>query len=218
MRLLMDDHESDAAEKMFRAGLYERFPRETDVPARVQEAWDFASQIDYRHGDLPSWTYLNHILRVASIIAKDVPDATIETFTIAFLHNVLEVSSVSPGEIETRFGLGVSSAIQALTIDRNRKDKSYLEEYYSRIEATSASCAEVKVVDKLDNIYMICFNPSPEVRSSYLEEIDEWVVPLALRIVPGIGIRMKGVSMVMRRLGFLERKKEIGKIGEEAGK
>jgi (p)ppGpp synthase/HD superfamily hydrolase len=160
---------------------------------------------------------LNHLLRVASIIATDVPDATDETFTIAFLHNMLEVSSVSPEEIKTRFGHKVSSAIQALTIDRNRKDKSYLKEYYSRIEATSVACADVKVVDKLDNIYMICFNPSPEIRSSYLDEIDEWVVPMALQVVPGLGIRLKEVSMIMRRLGFLQREREVEKIVQEAG-
>jgi len=212
----MDSTESDAAEKMFQAALDCRFPPKTGIPAIILDAWEFASQIDYRHGNMPSRIYLNHPLRVASIITREVPDATEETCAIALLHNVLEVSSVSSSEIGARFGLPVSLAIQVLTVDRNRRDKEYLKEYYSHIEETSVECEQVKVADKLDNIYMICFNPSSDVRSSYLDEIDECVIPMASRIAPELGIRMKEVSTVMRSLGFIQRDEEMEKIRQEA--
>lgn len=211
-RLLMDSKDSDTAEKMFRKAFNSRFPPKKGIPSLVLDAWEFASHIDYRHGNIPSRIYLNHPLRVASIIIKEVPDASEEMCTIALLHNVLEVSAVSSIEISARFGHPVSLAIQALTVDRKRRDKKYLKEYYSHIEATSVACALIKVADKLDNIYMICFNPSSEVRTAYLDEIDEWVIPMASRVAPVLGIRMKEVSMVMRKLGFLKRDEEIEKL------
>lgn len=208
-RLIMDSSEFETADRMFRDALDFRFSSDYNHPTRVFKAWDFATGIDYRHGNLPSRIYLNHPIRVATTIAREVPNVTEETLIIGLLHNVIEVSQVSSSEIRALFGSNVISAIQALTVDRNRRDKGYLEEYYSRIEATSIECAIVKVVDKLDNIYMVCFIPSEETRLLYLDEIEDWVIPLASRVIPQIGIRIRDATTVMREIGFLSRDAEL---------
>jgi (p)ppGpp synthase/HD superfamily hydrolase len=209
LRLFMDNSESDAACQLFQEALKSRFPNVDGVPTRILKAGEFATTINYKHGKIPARIYLNHPLRVAAMVARDVPDVSDETLVVALLHNVLEVSNVSSSEIENLFGESVALAIKVLTIDRSRRDKSYLKEYYSRIEATPAVCATVKVADKLDNIYMICFNPSQDTRISYLDEIDEWVIPLALRNVPQLATRLEEASIVMRELGFLNRDADL---------
>jgi (p)ppGpp synthase/HD superfamily hydrolase len=208
-RLIMDSSESDAAFRQFREALDLRFPHKDGVPTLTLKAWEFASAINYEHGNIPARIYLNHPLRVAAMVAREVPDVSEETLVVALLHNVLEVSKVSSSEIRNLFGESVALAVKALTIDRSRRDKSYLKEYYSRIETTSAGCATVKVADKLDNIYMICFNPSQDTRVSYLDEIDEWVIPLASRVVPQLVTRLEEASIVMRELGFLSRDADL---------
>ena len=93
--------------------------------------------------------------------------------------------------------------------DHIRLFASYKEKYYARIEATSFACARVKIADKLDNIYMLCFNASDEVRCNYLNEIDRWVVPMAWRVIPVLAERIEGASAVMRKTGFLDRQNEL---------
>ena len=205
----MDNSESDTAIRQFQEALYLRFPSKDGIPASILKAWEFATSINYEHGNIPARIYLKHPLRVAAMIAGEIPEVSEETIVVALLHNMLEVSKVSSREIENLFGEAVATAIKALTIDRARKDKIYLKEYYSHIKATSAGCAMVKVADKLDNIYMICFNPSQDTRISYLDEIDEWVIPLASSVVPQLGTRSKETSIVMRELGFLNKDVEL---------
>lgn len=206
----MDTSESDAAFRLFQEALDVRFPWTDGVPpVHILKAWEFATAIDYEHGNIPARIYLNHPLRVAAMVAREVPGVTEDTLVVALLHNILEVSKVSIGEIRDLFGEPTALAIKALTIDRSRRDRNYLNEYYSRIEATPAGCATVKVADKLDNIYMICFNPSQDTRVSYLDEIDEWVIPLASRTVPQLATRLEEASIVMRELGFLNKDADL---------
>ena len=207
-RLLMDSTESDQADRVFRKALALCFPPGSASSKKIVSAWKFVSVIDYRHGNTSSRIYLNHPLRVATILLTHLPSVSEETIIIALLHNVLEVSSITIQEINDRFGSQIGCAVQALTIERGRKDKKYLGEYYSRIESISPGCAAVKAADKLDNIYMICFNPSQSNRNSYLDDIDERVIPLASRTAPAIEYRIRKASGVMRELGFLDMDRE----------
>ena len=208
-RLCMDHFETEAADRMFREILDFRYLSNANRSTLLLKAWEFASAINYEHGNIPSRIYLNHPLRVASILTTKIPNISDETLVIALLHNVLEVSKTTSREIQDLFGEPVTVSIKALAIDRSRKDKNYLMEYYSHIEAISTGSAMVKVADKLDNIYMICFNPSLDIRTSYLDEIDEWVIPLAARTVPQLVHRLQEASIVMRELGFLNRNEEL---------
>lgn len=208
-RLLMDSMESDHAVHLFFTALDLRFHPGSESYEKIISVWNFASGIDYRHGSTPKRIYLNHPLRVASILLQDLPSVSGEAIIIALLHNVLEVSAIPLQEIRERFGSPVACAIEALTITRGRMDRAYLEEYYSRIESVSSACAAVKAADKLDNIYMLCFNPSENIRKTYLDEIDEWVIPLASRAAPALEFRLTVASRVMRELGFLDRDSEL---------
>jgi (p)ppGpp synthase/HD superfamily hydrolase len=212
----MDASKSDTALRLFQEALDVRFPPNEGGHSRVLKAGEFAMAIDYEHGNIPAWVYMNHPLRVASMIARVAPEVSEETLVVALLHNVLEVSKITYEEIQNLFGEPVALALRALTIDRKRKDQSYLKVYYSRIEAAPVGCAMVKVADKLDNIYMICFNPSQITRVSYLDEIDEWVIPLASRVVPQLVTRLEEASTVMRELGFLNRDTELEMAKKDA--
>lgn len=209
-RLLMDADDSVDVVDMFLRAVQASTGVDGVVPDEISRALRFASQIEYQHGVVPSHVYLKHPLRVAmSLLRKDRaydPEAII----IALLHNVLEVSSISAQQLHDLFGASAAIAITHLTVDRAQQyDVAYKDEYYARIEATSVACAQVKVADKLDNIYMLCFNSSEDVRMKYLDEIDRWVVPMAQRVITPMGHRMAYASAVMRETGYLEKDKEI---------
>ena len=205
MRLLMDAAPQGCAQSIFLTALRARFGMDFQLPV-IAQALKWAFEIEYQHGTVPSSVYLNHPLRVATILVQEMGVLDEETLAIALLHNVLEVSDVSKDQLKNVLGASIAEAIDALTVDRLlQNDISYKEKYYARIEATSFACARVKIADKLDNIYMLCFNASDEVRCNYLNEIDRWVVPMAWRVIPVLAERIEGVCAVLSKTGFLDR-------------
>jgi len=215
-RLLMDEGAPPFAKDTLLSVLKERFPA-VPLPEKISLALKYAFEIEYQHGTTPTQVYLNHPLRVATILAREmrVPDENV--IAIALLHNVLEVSNISRRQLASLLDADIADTIQVLTVDRaQQSDPIYKNEYYDRIASKSSACACVKAADKLDNIYMLCFNPSEDVRDNYLNEIDRWVVPMANRVLPALGQRLEEASSVMRKTGFLSRNAEIERVKRES--
>ena len=210
-RLMMDDVR-ESRDSLLVHALETHFDPGTVPFKRVTTVWKYAQEITYKHGNIPSWVYLNHPLRVALILLEYVRSVNEETLCIALLHNILETSDITEKMVRENFGESVAEAIRALTIDRTMQSHDYLKQYYARIEGTSRGCAEVKVADKLDNIYMICFTPSESIRNAYLDEIEDWVIPLASRSVPELRERMAVACDVMRKVGYLDKEDEIEQL------
>jgi (p)ppGpp synthase/HD superfamily hydrolase len=215
-RLLMDADPQSHAKEILLSTLQARLGEGAPIPSLLSQALEWAFKIEYQHGSVAPAVYLNHPLRVATILAKTLDIIDDETLTIAILHNVLEVSEISKQELNDALGSNVAEAIDTLTVDRTRQhDASYKNNYYVRIEALSPACARVKIADKLDNIYMLCFNSSEITRKSYLDEIDRWVIPMAERVIPVLAERMKEASAAMRMIGFLDKETELGRAKEK---
>ncbi len=153
---------------------------------RIAAARDFALGLDYAHRGLSKPAYLAHPLRVAGLaLALDRPPQ-VETAVIALLHNVFEVTDVAPERVARSFGAPAAAAIADLTVDRGRRDDAYKAEYYGRLGAGPRAARAVKVLDKLDNLFLLCLNPDEAVRAAYLDEIETWVLPMARAELPAI--------------------------------
>lgn len=155
---------------------------EWDVRKFNHEAFNFAKNLDYRHGSMSSEVYFCHPLRVAalSIFACDATEP--EVGIVGILHNVLEVSTVCRAELKEKFGGIVEGQIAALTVNRELEwDESYKLSYYQKINEGPRAARVVKVIDKLDNIFLINQNPNLEIRLRYLREIERHVIPMARR-------------------------------------
>ena len=71
-----------------------------------------------------------------------------------------------------------------MTVDRNRQwDWGYKDNYYRKI-STSKEMSIIKVLDKLDNLYLLSDNPSKKIKLLYLYEIEKFVLPLASTFIP----------------------------------
>jgi guanosine-3',5'-bis(diphosphate) 3'-pyrophosphohydrolase len=148
-------------------------------------AYDYANKIIYDHPGLSSQIYFTHPLRVASYAVLLSEGNVVEAGIIGLLHNVLEVSSISPDKIEHQFGKNISHMISTLTVDRNLQwDIYYKKEYYSSINRLNISARKVKIIDKLDNLFTLGLNPEVEVRLKYLNEIKTYIVPMVKRDLP----------------------------------
>lgn len=181
----------------------------------ILSALQFATSIDYHHQGLTSQAYLNHPLRVATYALEELGAHDPDTVITALLHNVLEVSHVTAAELADRFGATVSDSIVRLTVDRSRQsNQEYKQGYYAGINDGVKGARQVKILDKFDNIFLICFNPSDAVRKDYLEEIETFVLPMAQRDLPGLATYLATLTSTMKTFGYLDKKTEISKISQ----
>ncbi len=192
--------------------------------AVLSAALDFATAMEYRHAGLSSASYLAHPLRVTRLTQGLVPEAPVETLVIALLHNVFEVTAVTPEELEHRFGAVVRQALEDLTVDRQRQwQPAYKAAYYRRLREGYRGACIVKVIDKLDNVFVLGLNPDAEVRQRYLEEMQTDILPLAQRDVPAASQYIARLIDDCRQHGYLEQEaarvaaiEEKAALGEKA--
>lgn len=152
------------------------------------EHWiDFAFGIDYKHVGLSSQTYLMHPLRVAILNLESVEFPSKNGFVLALFHNILEVSTLTLPRLNELFGKTIAESIEILTVDRTRQwDWSYKQSYYNGILQSEDWVGQVKIVDKLDNLYTLFLNPDAQIRDKYLAEVERWVIPMAEQLLPAV--------------------------------
>jgi (p)ppGpp synthase/HD superfamily hydrolase len=151
------------------------------------DAYEFARSIDYRHGSMTSEIYFCHPLRVAAMSIFVSDSAEPDIGILGLLHNVLEVSAISHFELCQKFGKSVADQIVALTVERKLEwADTYKATYYQKIIEGPRAARIVKILDKLDNIFLINQNTDSQVRFRYLKEIEEKVLPMARCELPGV--------------------------------
>jgi len=106
----------------------------------ISKALDLAMQAHAGQTDKAGQPYINHVLRVA--LAQTDPLRTV----VALLHDVVEDTDLTLGQIVKEFGHDVADAVHAIT---KQKGETY-KEYISRVRM-NAVALDVKMADVLDN-------------------------------------------------------------------
>lgn len=198
------DQNGVGAKDRFLSTLGAAFPENQREP--VLQAFGFACRIDYDHVGLSPESYLAHPLRVTEMVISYFRPVCQDAAVIALLHNVLEVSAINVTDLEETFGRTVKDSISNLTVDRKRQwDPVYKRDYYERIRQGQKAAGAVKVFDKLDNVFMLCLNDNEKIRTVYLNEIEEHVIPLAQECVPAVADYFKAAAAEARIFGHLAR-------------
>ena len=77
------------------------------------------------------------------------------------------------------FGKKICSYLKILTVDReNEWKKNYKNNYYNRIKKSNINLVLVKILDKLDNLYLLKNNKNNKIKKRYLAEIQKYLMPL----------------------------------------
>lgn len=200
-RLLSRKNEGKEAESALEEALV---PFKGNVLASgAQAAYQFAKGINYKHPGLSPASYLAHPVRVACLSLHLIQPPDENAVVLSLLHNVYEVSDVSPQEIVTRFGEAMSNAIRDLTVDRSQTSEAYKVGYYQRLNEGPVWARIVKLFDKLDNLFLLGLNPDAKIRETYLQDVEKFIVPIALADLPGVTNYLKALVEDCRRVGFI---------------
>jgi (p)ppGpp synthase/HD superfamily hydrolase len=176
----------------------------TALASRVRAAYEYAKTIEYEHAGLSPAAYLAHPVRVACMALQLVRPPDEDATVLALIHNVFEVSTVPEQEIARHFGDRFVHAMRTLTVDRCQTTRDYTVQYYRRVDTLPRWARVVKVLDKLDNLFILCLNPDDDVRTAYLADVEEFIVPMAAADLPHLVPYMRDLVANNRAVGFLE--------------
>lgn len=165
---------------------------------------EFAISIEYKHLGLDSATYLAHPLRVATIILQEYKNISVPLIATALLHNIKEVSEPSFELLQDFCEPSIVKAINILTVNRNKNSDEYKKNYYEKIYKAESFVGVVKIFDKLDNLFMLCLNKNKLIRKAYLDEIEEFILPLVIKYVPQLEGYFLELIQDSRNIGYLE--------------
>ncbi len=182
-----------------------------DDQEQLRKVFSFAASIEYHHVGLSPKAYLAHPTRVAGMTLFLSPNSEKKLLgTIALLHNVLEVSSVSFNQLKEETGHDVAESIQILTVSRDfQENTDYLNKYYKSIELTPHYLSVVKIIDKLDNLFILGLNPDEEVRKRYLNEISNYILPLVKQFLPQLANYFENLVLFNQANGMIDKKKYL---------
>jgi len=156
----------------------------------IKFAFNFARKLKYNHGD--SNLYFSHPLRVANMAVIHKKNIDINLTILALNHNILEVTNLSKKILSNLFGKEFYKKVSVLTVNRKLQwNKSYKKKYYKNINNYSYDVRVVKILDKLDNLFIIGLNPNEKIRIKYIDEIKEFVLPMVKKDIPDIYLYFK---------------------------
>lgn len=152
--------------------------------AYLMDVLAFAESLDYQHGRLTKEVYLAHPYRVAALSMDILQPPNVHITALALVHNVLEVVDIPDAQLAKSVGDDLVQELKALTVDRSQSSAEYFAGYYEGLYSSTVPARVVKALDKLDNLFMLCLNPDDDVRASYLEEIDRYIIPIVRDELP----------------------------------
>ena len=165
------------ADKDWKA-IFQKIKKNKDFE-NVRLAYNFSKNLKYNHPGLDSHIYFYHPLRVCLLSTKINQNLSNELMTLCLLHNIFETTDIDPSIISKIFGKKIMMQLNILTVDRkNEWKKNYKKNYYESIKKANKNVIITKILDKLDNLYLLKENKNLMVKKRYLKEIEDFLMPL----------------------------------------
>jgi (p)ppGpp synthase/HD superfamily hydrolase len=154
---------------------------------KIDKAYSFAKKIKYKHGNMSPEIYFAHPKRVSALSMLLYDNNNIDAAILGLIHNVFELTSRDEKEISLLFGSKISKQAFVLTVDRQFQwDRDYKKEYYEKISSGPIESSVIKVLDKVDNLFILGTNPDSEIKYRYLKEIEDYIVPMTSKSIPSL--------------------------------
>jgi (p)ppGpp synthase/HD superfamily hydrolase len=127
-------------------------PGELDGSPALRDAYELAAEAHRgqtrKDGTTP---YLGHPLAVARELRRN--GLSEEMQVAGLLHDVVEDSKMTVGDVVERFGVGVGELVAALTDDRTIEDyEERKREHRNRVEEAGPEATSIYAADKLVNV------------------------------------------------------------------
>ena len=144
--------------------------------ATLIEAAMFAAEKhrDCRRKDVEATPYINHPIKVASLLAGVGKVDDVEMLQAALLHDTVEDTKTKPKEIEKKFGRNVRDLVMEMTDNKNLKKLKRKRIQIEKAPHLSARAKVIKIADKTANLSDIVDSPPVGWPMKRLQEYVRW--------------------------------------------
>ena len=157
---------------------------QTEVVSEIPKILDAASFAAERHAGQKrkgrdGQPYINHLLEVADLLATVGRIEDEEILAAGLLHDTVEDSHATLGELSEKFGRRVAGFVEELTDDMSLPKPERKRKQVEHAPHMSPEAKQIKIADKISNIRDVIENPpegwSTERRREYIEWGEEVV-------------------------------------------
>src|SRR5689334_747173 len=126
--------------------------------------------------------YVNHLLEVAHLIAANSDEADTNLLVAALLHDVVEDTPVTIGEVEERFGSDVAGLVAEVTDDKSLPKEKRKALQVQNAPKKSHRAQLIKLADKISNLRSIIASPPADWSYERKRQYFDW----AKQVVDGL--------------------------------
>jgi guanosine-3',5'-bis(diphosphate) 3'-pyrophosphohydrolase len=128
-----------------------------------------------------SEAYVNHLAEVANLLSVATSGEDAELVAAGWLHDTMEDTETTRGELEQRFGLRVAGLVAEVTDDMTLPKDQRRRKQVEDVPKKSTGAKLIKIADKLSNVRARIF---PHASREQREELADYVA-WAERVVAG---------------------------------
>lgn len=127
-----------------------------------------------RRKDPQSTPYVNHVINVSTILAVEAEVSDEAVLMAALLHDVVEDTDATFGDVENLFGTDVSSLVREVTDDKSLEKQQRKLLQIENAPKTTRRAKLIKLADKLDNLRDLQVNTPQGWTEERREEYFVW--------------------------------------------
>jgi guanosine-3',5'-bis(diphosphate) 3'-pyrophosphohydrolase len=144
--------------------------------ARLLQALHFSAHKhrDQRRKDVGASPYINHPIEVATVLATIGGVADLVTLVAAVLHDTIEDTDTTPGELERRFGHEVRLLVEEMTDDKSLPSAERKRLQIEHAKVASHRCRLIKLGDKICNVRDVTHAPPAGWSAGRRREYLDW--------------------------------------------
>ena len=137
---------------------------------------------DQRRKDANATPYINHPLTLAHVLMAEGGVDDVETIVAAILHDTIEDTKTTRGEIAERFGEEIASVVEEVTDDKTLAKQARKDLQVEHAPRLSDRAKAVKLADKICNLRDVADSPPKGWDLARRQEYFDW----AKRVVDGL--------------------------------
>ncbi len=143
---------------------------------KLARAYHFAASwhVGQRRKGEAAEPYINHLTEVGELVAVATDGADSDLVVAAVLHDIIEDTPATAGEIATVFGPRIAALVAEVTDDKGlpKTDRKRLQVEHARHASSGAKI--IKLADKISNLRSLVSSPPANWRAERKVEYLRW--------------------------------------------
>ena len=129
---------------------------------------------DQRRKDVETSPYINHPIALVDVLVNDGGITDIATICAALLHDTVEDTKTTPGELSTEFGDEIASIVMEVTDNKSMSPEARKQAQVDHAPHLSKKASAIKLADKINNLCDMVNSPPHDWKVERLQRYFDW--------------------------------------------